>query len=83
MDLFPGRLIRGQFGDSEDLYRDTDRIVFLDPLFTSVADPGFGIRCLFDPWIRDGLGKKSISGFGMNIPDYISESLKTIFWVNT
>jgi hypothetical protein len=21
--------------------------------FTCVADPGSGIRCLFDPWIRD------------------------------
>ncbi len=26
----------------------------LDPyVFGSVADPGSGIRCLFDPWIRD------------------------------
>jgi hypothetical protein len=29
------------------------------------------------------MGKKSRSGIGsgMNIPDYISESLETIFWV--
>jgi hypothetical protein len=27
------------------------------------------------------MGKKSISGSGMNIPDHISESLETIFWV--
>ncbi len=59
---------------------------------TSVADPdtGSGIRCLFDPWIRDPewvkksgsgseMGRKSGSGFGMNNPDHISESLETIF----
>jgi hypothetical protein len=28
-----------------------------------------------------GIGKKSRSGSGMNIPDHISESLETIFWV--
>jgi hypothetical protein len=27
-----------------------------------------------------GMGKKSRSGSGMNNPDHISESLKTIFW---
>jgi hypothetical protein len=27
------------------------------------------------------VGKKSRSGSGMNIPDHISESLETIFWV--
>jgi hypothetical protein len=27
------------------------------------------------------MGKKSKSGSGMKIPDYISESLETIFWV--
>jgi hypothetical protein len=37
---------------------------------SSVADPGSG----------SGMGKKS--GSGMNNPDHISESLKTIFWVN-
>jgi hypothetical protein len=33
-------------------------------------------------WIRDpgsGMGKKSRSGFGMNIPDHISESLESTF----
>jgi hypothetical protein len=30
-----------------------------------------------------GMGKKSRSGFGMNIPDHISESLETIFRVKT
>jgi hypothetical protein len=39
----------------------------------SVADPdpGSGIRCLFDPWIRDpgsGMGRKSASGFGIRDP---------------
>jgi hypothetical protein len=32
-------------------------------------DPGFG------------MGKKSRSGYWMNIPDHIFESLETIFWV--
>jgi hypothetical protein len=27
------------------------------------------------------MGKKSRSGSGMNIPDHISESLETIFWI--
>jgi hypothetical protein len=50
----------------------------------SVADPGSGIRCLFDPWIRD-----PGSGIGFfRIPDYgsqtqIFESLVTIFWVKS
>jgi hypothetical protein len=29
---------------------------------------------------RSGMGKKSGSGSGMNNPDYISESLETVFW---
>jgi hypothetical protein len=38
---------------------------------------GSGIRCLFDPWIRDpGWVKKSGSGSGMNNLDHISESLE-------
>jgi hypothetical protein len=45
----------------------------------SVANPGPGIRCLFEPWIRDG--EKSRSGSGRYFPDHISESLETIFWV--
>jgi hypothetical protein len=28
-----------------------------------------------------GMGKKSKSGSGMNIPDHVSERLETIFWV--
>jgi hypothetical protein len=40
---------------------------------------GSVIRCLFDPWNRDG--KNSGSGSRMNNPDHISESLETIFWV--
>jgi hypothetical protein len=40
---------------------------------------GSGIRRLFDPGTVSGMGKKSGSGSGMNIQDYISESLETIF----
>jgi hypothetical protein len=50
----------------------------------SVADPGSGIRCLFDPWIRDPGWVKNQNpdpGSGLNIPDHISESLETNFWV--
>jgi hypothetical protein len=38
--------------------------------FNQCCGSGSGIRCLFDPWIRDpgGMGKKSRSGSGMNIP---------------
>jgi len=43
-------------------------------LWIRIRDPGSGIWCLFDLWIRD-------PGSGMNNPDIISESLKTIFWV--
>jgi hypothetical protein len=28
-----------------------------------------------------GMGKKTRSGTGMNIPDHISESLETTFWI--
>ncbi len=51
-----------------------------------VADPGSGIQypgsgafLTLDPGY--GMGKESGSGSGMNNPDHISESLKTIFWV--
>jgi hypothetical protein len=42
-------------------------------------DPGSGIRCFYDHWIRDGknLGTRS----GMKFPDYIFESLGNKFWV--
>jgi hypothetical protein len=40
---------------------------------------GSGIRCLFDPWIRNG--KNSGSGSEKNNPDHISESVETLFWV--
>ncbi len=51
----------------------------------SVADPGFGIRCLFVPWIWDpGCVKNQDPDpgyrIGMNISGHISESLETIFW---
>jgi hypothetical protein len=47
---------------------------------------GSGIRCLFDPRIRNPTWVKNLdpdpgSGSGMNNPDHISESLETIFWV--
>ncbi len=42
----------------------------------SVADPDPGHGAFFTP--GSGMGKKLISGSGMNIPDHISESLETI-----
>ncbi len=48
-------------------------------VFCSVADPRSRVRCYFDPWIRNGVGKKLRSS--MNIPDNISESLEEIVWV--
>jgi hypothetical protein len=47
-------------------------------------DPGYGIRCLFDPWIRDPGWVESqhpYPGSGMNNPDHIFYSLETIFLV--
>jgi hypothetical protein len=53
---------------------------------SSVADPGSGIRCLFDPWIGD---PGSVIGF-FRIPisdpgsqTLIFEGLVTIVWVKT
>jgi hypothetical protein len=49
-----------------------------------IWDPGSGIWCLFDPWIRDPGWAKSQDpdqGSGMNNPDHISQSSETIFWV--
>ncbi len=47
--------------------------------FYQCCGPGSGIRCFFDPWIRDpGWVKKCGSGSGVNNPDHISESLETI-----
>jgi len=45
---------------------------------SSVADPNPGSGDFF-PFSE--MGKKSRSGSGMNNPDHISESLKTIVWV--
>ncbi len=42
----------------------------------SVADPGSS--AFLTP--GSGMGKKSKSGSGMNIPEHISESLETIFF---
>ncbi len=46
-----------------------------DPGSSASLTPG--IRCLFDPWIRDpGRGKKSGSRSGMNNLDHISECFR-------
>jgi hypothetical protein len=45
----------------------------------AVADPGPVSNAFLT--LRSGLGKKSGSGSGMNIPDHISESLEKIFGV--
>jgi hypothetical protein len=42
---------------------------------------GSGIRCVFDPGIRDGYPLKLGSGIRIWDSDHISESLETIFWV--
>jgi hypothetical protein len=44
---------------------------------SSVADPDPGSGVFLTP--GSGMGKKSRSGSGMNIPNYNSESLETIF----
>jgi hypothetical protein len=36
---------------------------------------GSGIRCFLDPWLRDG----NKPGSGMNIQEYFSRSLETVF----
>jgi hypothetical protein len=55
------------------------RFLYKTILNYNVADPGYGA------FLTPGSGKvkKSRSGSvsGMNIPDHISESLETIFWV--
>jgi hypothetical protein len=46
------------------------------PTVNKCCGCGSGIRCLFDPLDPgSGMGKKSGSGSGKNIPDDISESL--------
>jgi hypothetical protein len=50
----------------------------------AVPDPGSGIRCLFDPWIRDpgsGIGFFRISDPGSQ--NHIFESLVTIFCIKS
>ncbi len=47
-------------------------------LLRSVAEPYPGSGDFFDPRIRIS---NPDPGSGMNIPDHISESLETIFWV--
>ncbi len=51
-------------------------------LSTNVADPGSdAFLTPLDP--GSGMGKKSRSGSGMNIPGHIFEILEAIFWVIT
>ncbi len=61
------------------------RFLFFSPVafkMTKNQCCGSGIRCPFDPWIRDpGWVKKLGSGSRMNNSDHISESLETIFCV--
>jgi hypothetical protein len=47
--------------------------------FSSVADPDLRSDAFLTR--GSGMGKKSGSGSGMNIPDHISQSLEKIFWV--
>jgi hypothetical protein len=52
--------------------------------FTSVAHPGpaSGIRCLFDPWIRDpGLVKNQDPGSGLKTSRIMFQELRNNFWV--
>ncbi len=49
-------------------------------LFYIVADLDPGSGAFLTP--GSGMGKNPVSGSGMNNPDHISESLKTIFWLN-
>ncbi len=56
----------------------TDRAVYPDGSIDTSSgadqDPGSGIRCLFDPWIRDPGWVESQHpdpGSGMNNPDHI------------
>jgi hypothetical protein len=62
-----------------DLYLENDQRGRIQT--NSVADPGSGIRCLFDPGSRIRDGEKISIRIRMNIPDHISESLETIFCV--
>jgi hypothetical protein len=55
----------------EGIYKRQDTTSVAD------ADPGSGAFLT----TGSGMGKKSRSGSGMNIPDHISEILEAIFWV--
>ncbi len=57
------------------LYRKTIKLIQRTPYSLTIRDPRSGIRCLFDPWIRDPGGIKSQEpdpASGMNNPDHIS-----------
>jgi hypothetical protein len=53
----------------------------LQQVEASVADPDPGSDAFLTLYPGSGMGKKSRSGSGMNIPNHISDSLKTIIWV--
>jgi hypothetical protein len=57
---------------------DLDLYLFQPVLRIRIRDPEFG--AFLTP--RSGMEKNSDPGSRMNIPDNISESLETIFWVN-
>jgi hypothetical protein len=51
---------------------NTKIIAIIDVSPKHFADPGYGIRCFFDPWIR--WGKNPDPASGMNILDYNSNT---------
>ncbi len=50
MKIVPQRIAHNNYLDSKGRYESANTQVYPG---TSVADPGSGIRCLFDPWIRN------------------------------
>ncbi len=61
-------------------------ILIQNTVICSVADPGSGIWCLFDPWIRIRNGLFPDPGSRFPVPGSqtnIFESLMTIFWLKS
>ncbi len=82
-DLVVGKVQAYVVAGDEDTRRQLLYIQEVE-LIRLCCGSGSGIRCLFDPWIRDTGWEKSQDldpgyGSGMNNPDHISESLETIF----
>ncbi len=83
----PGFLGSPHWSGSKALLLTCRSVPLKTPLITilmkismaSVADPDPGSGAFLTP--RSGMGKKSRSGSGMNIPDLVSQSWETIFWV--